>query len=138
MFGLRAQVIAALLVVALLIVAVGVYVVRYLLDENQALTAQVTAQAQAIKAHQAAERALLTEIASKEKAHAEALVARDSLAAQLRTQRKERAHLVETVAEVRDWAEQRLPAHVLAGLHNDTAPAGPDGDSAAAPDGAAE
>ena len=132
MFGLRAQVIAALLVVALLVLAGGVYVVRYLLDENQALAATVASQAQTIKAHEAAERALRADLASKEQAHAEALRARDHLAAALREQRAGRAHLVETVAEVRAWAEQRLPDHVLAGLHGKPAPGAAEGDSAAA------
>lgn len=130
--------IAALLVVALLVLAGGVYLVRYLLDENADLASKVAVQAQAIQAHRATERKLLAEIESKEQAHADALVARDKLAAQLRTQRATRAKLVETEPEVRDWAEQRLPAHVLAGLHNDTATPGPDGHSATAADGAAE
>lgn len=138
MFGLRAQVIAALLVMALLVLAGGVYVVRYLLDENQALTATVASQAQTIKAHEAAERALRADLASKEQAHAEALAARDHLAAALRSQRVERARLVENVAEVRAWAEQRLPDHVLAGLHDKPASGAAEGDSAAAARGAAE
>lgn len=137
MFGLRAQVIAAFLVVALLVLAGGVYVVRYLLDENQALAATVASQAQTIKAHEAAERALRADLASKEQAHAEALRARDHLASALRQSRADRAQLVETVAEVRAWAEQRLPDHVLAGLRGPEPAAGAEGDRAAAAHGAA-
>jgi len=137
-FGLRAQVIAGLLVVALLVLAGGVYFVSYLLDENATLAAKAAVQAQTIKAHEAAERALRADLASKEQAHAEALAARDHLAAALRSQRVERARLVENVAEVRAWAEQRLPDHVLAGLHGKPAPGAAEGDSAAAARGAAE
>lgn len=137
MFGLRAQVIAGLLVVALLVIAGGVYFVRLVIDRNAALTAQVAVQAQTIRDHEAAARALRADLESKEKAHAEALRARDHLAAALRQQRADRAHLVETVAEVRAWAEQRLPDHVIAGLRGAGPAAGAEGDRTGAPHGAA-
>lgn len=137
MFGLRAQVIAGLLVVALLVIAGGIYVVRYLIDENAALTVKTARLEQTIRDHEAAERALRADLASKEQAHAEALRAREHLAAALRQQRADRAHLVESVAEVRAWAEQRLPDHVLAGLRGPGVAVGAESDRAAAPDGAA-
>lgn len=137
MFGLRAQVIAALLVIALLVIAGGVYFVSDLIDRNQALAGQVASQAQTIRDHEAVEQALRADLASKEQANAEAQHAREHLAAALRQQRADRAHLVETVAEVRSWAEQRLPDHVIAGMRRAELAAGAEGDRADPADGAA-
>lgn len=138
MFGLKEEVIAGLLAVALLVLAGFAWYVRHLADENTSLHQQTALLGAAVKGHEKAERELRQADAQKEAAYVQNARERAALAAQLRDSRQKFQAMVALSPEVRAWAGTGLPADVAARLRARTrerAAAGAEGAAAQRPAG---
>jgi len=133
MFGLKEEVIAGLLAVALLVLAGFAWYVRYLATENTHLHQQTALLEATVKGHEETEKELRQADAQKEAAYAQNARDRAALAAQLRDSRQKFMAMVALSPEVRAWADAGLPADVAARLRARTrerAAAGHQGDTA--------
>ena len=133
MFGLKKEVIAALLALALLILlGAGLYI-RHVFNERAELELRVAQQASAIKGHEQVEAELRQADADKEAAYARNARDKAALAAQLRDSRAQFQAMVAISPEVRAWANTGLPGDVAARLRARTrerGAAGHQGDTA--------
>lgn len=116
MFGLKEEVIAGLLAVALLVLAGAAWYVRHLATENTRLHAQTALLEAAVKGHEQAERELRAADVQKEAAYVQNARDRAALAAQLRNSRQQFMALAALSPEVRRWADTALPGDVAARL----------------------
>ncbi len=136
MFGLKEEVIAGLLAVALLVLAGFAWYVRHLASENTRLHAQTALLEASVKGHEQAERELRQADAQKEAADVQNARERAALAAQLRTSRQQFQAMVALSPEVRAWADAVLPGDVAARLRarsRERAAAGAEGAAAERP-----
>lgn len=116
MFGLKEEVIAGVLAVALLVVAAGILYVRHLASENINLHQQAALLDAAVKGHKKVEAELRQANADQEAAYVQNARERAALAAQLRDSRAKFMAMVALSPEVRAWAGTGLPADVAARL----------------------
>lgn len=112
MFGLKEEVIAGVLAVALLVVAAGILYVRHVMDKNTDLEVRVAHAANVIADHERTESALTRDAATKEAANAENIRTRNRLAAELAATQSKWATLKRDNPEYRSWADTPLPPAV--------------------------
>ena len=133
MFGLKEQVIAGLLALALCVLAGAAWYVRHLATQNTRLHEQTALLKATVKGHEQAEAELREADKQKEAAYAQNARDRAALAAQLRDSRQKYMAMLAFSPEVRAWADVGLPAgiaHRMRARSRERATAGHQGDTA--------
>lgn len=120
MFGLREEVIAALLLVALLIIGVAGLYVRHVFNDRANLELRVAQQAGDIRKHEKAEADLHRDAVKKERSYAENARQKAAIAADLEDAHADLEELRARSAPFREWSDGDLPADYVDRLRADS------------------
>ena len=112
MFGLKAEVIAGLLLLALLIIGGAGFYIRHVFNERAELELKVAQQSTAIEGHERTESALKRDAATQEAANVEHARTNRRLNSALAAATSRWETLRRENAEYRSWADTPLPADV--------------------------